>query len=255
MMLKRKKIVAGNWKMNMNYKEANLLFDSLLTSGDFPDDVQILLAPPTLYLSEFAMRATAEPSVKLAAQNVHYMENGAFTGEISVTMLASISVEYCIIGHSERRTIFRESNEDIGKKAAALIQHGITPVICVGEMLDDRYENRQNDVVLNQLSASLSQIANEDVGKVIVAYEPVWAIGTGQTATSAQAQEMHSYIRESLQKKYSSQVAEVIPILYGGSCNAGNAAELFSQPDIDGGLIGGASLKESEFIKIIHSFH
>lgn len=248
----RKKIVAGNWKMNMNYKEAGLLFDQM-QSARFPDDVTVIIAPPAVYLSEFAMKQ-ATSGLKLSAQNCHFMPNGAFTGEVSAAMLSSLAIEYCLVGHSERRQMFGETDESVGKKVKALIDHGITPIVCVGEMLDQRYAETHFDVVEGQVKAALSLLEKGQVEKVVIAYEPVWAIGTGQTATTAQAGEMHEHIFKLLLQQFGEPCANEVAILYGGSCNATNAAELFSQPYVDGGLIGGASLKEADFLRIIHAF-
>lgn len=249
-----KKIVAGNWKMNMNYKEACILFDDLVAEGPMPEDITVLVAPPALYLSEFMLRADTGSGISIAAQNVHYMPNGAFTGEISANMLASLAIQYCIVGHSERRQLFGESSEIVARKVKALVENGITPLLCVGEMLDERYAGRHFDVVAEQVLTGLSQIEKSQVVKVVIAYEPVWAIGTGQTASSAQAQEVHAFIRNLLNDHFGQTTASAVPILYGGSCNPGNARELFEMPDIDGGLIGGASLKKDDFIRIIQSF-
>lgn len=248
-----KKVVAGNWKMNLNHKEALLLFDTLINESAAAD-VDMIIAPPALYLAEFSSRLANNSKLKLAAQNVHFMPSGAYTGEISASMLASIGLEYCIIGHSERRQFFGETNEGVGKKAAALLEHGIRPIICVGEMLDERYAEKHFDVVRQQTLAALEHVSDENAGRILLAYEPVWAIGTGQTATAEQAQEMHSFIRVLLTDEFGSFEAENIPILYGGSCNAQNAKELFSQDDVNGGLIGGASLKPTDFLQIANSF-
>lgn len=246
-------IVAGNWKMNLTHKEALQLFDNLINESSAVGDVELIIAPPALYLAEFSSRLAEQSKLKLAGQNVHFMNSGAYTGEISAPMLASIGLEYCIVGHSERRQYFGETNELVGKKAIALLSHGITPIICVGEMLSDRYDNKHLDVVKQQTLAALNGVGVE-MGQIILAYEPVWAIGTGQTATSEQAQEMHAFIRTLLNEKFGAAVAENIPILYGGSCNASNAKELFAQDDVNGGLVGGASLNAVDFIRIASSF-
>ncbi|MES2628720.1 MAG: triose-phosphate isomerase [Bacteroidota bacterium] len=249
-----KKVVAGNWKMNLTHKEALQLFDSLINEASAVPEAELIIAPPAVYLAEFSSRLSPTGRLKLAAQNVHFMPSGAFTGEISAQMLASIGLEYCIIGHSERRQYFGETDDMVGKKAMVLLENGITPIICVGEQLDERYNNNQFDVVKRQTLAALENVSDENSARVIMAYEPVWAIGTGQTATSEQAQEMHSFIRVLLTDLYGSFAADNIPILYGGSCNAQNAKELFAQPDVNGGLIGGASLKAADFLNIAVSF-
>ncbi len=249
-----KNVVAGNWKMNLNHKEALQLFDHLLNAAANLNTVEMIIAPPSIYMAEFSSRLTADSKLKLAAQNVHFMPSGAFTGEISAGMLLSLEVEYCIVGHSERRMLFHETNEMVGRKTKALIDSGIKPIICVGELLDERYAQKHFEVVKEQLLAALSGLEASEFSQVLIAYEPVWAIGTGQTATSDQAQEMHSFIRQNLVELAGDAAAKSIPILYGGSCNAQNAAELFSQPDVNGGLVGGASLKAADFLQIAKSF-
>jgi triosephosphate isomerase len=191
-------------------------------------------------------------NIGLSAQSCAEYESGAYTGEVSAKMLASVDVKYCILGHSERREYYGETNATLARKIAQTLKHTLTPIFCVGEKLDEREANRHFDVVNAQLEV-LTQLSAEDFGKVIVAYEPVWAIGTGKTATSAQAQEMHAFIRKTLAAKFGA-AAEQTPILYGGSCKPSNAAEIFAQPDVDGGLIGGASLVADDFIAIAKAF-
>lgn len=248
----RKKIVAGNWKMNMTFDEAETLLTEIADAlDDFTlDNTEVILCPPALYL-EMASDVAEEASFSVGAQNCYPADNGAFTGEISPVMLRSLQVDYCIIGHSERRKYFNESHEFLMQKADALLRHDIHPIFCCGEVLSEREANSHFDVVRKQLEESLFHLPVEEFKKVVIAYEPVWAIGTGVNATPGQAQEMHAYIRQQIVEKYDYETANNTTILYGGSCNAKNAAELFSQNDVDGGLIGGASLKSEEFLQIV----
>ncbi len=249
-----KNIVAGNWKMNLNHKEALQLLDDLITATSKIDGVEVIIAPPALYLSEFSARLHTKTNIKLAAQNVSNKPSGAFTGEISAGMLSSVHVEYCLVGHSERRQFFGDTDQLVAEKVKALLDNGIVPIICVGEMLNERYAQKHFEVVETQVKAAISVVEQNQADRIMIAYEPVWAIGTGQTATSEQAQEMHSFIRQLLGQKFGTTAANEIPILYGGSCNAQNAAELFAQPDVNGGLVGGASLKAADFMAIANSF-
>jgi triosephosphate isomerase len=252
----RKKIVAGNWKMNKTFAEAeNLLFDiadQLSTSR--PSDVQVIVCPPSIYL-ELASDIALQNDFLSGAQNMSQYDFGAYTGEISAEMIKSAGVKYVILGHSERRTYFGENDEIIALKVKKALSTDITPIYCCGEVLSEREENRYFDVVSEQITTAICHLPEDEIRKVIIAYEPVWAIGTGKTASPQQAQEMHAFIRNLLKSKYGNEVAEDISILYGGSCNPGNAAELFAQPDVDGGLIGGASLKAEDFVKIVNSFN
>ena len=251
----RKKIVAGNWKMNKVFSEAETLITEIADALDEAvlNDTEVVICPPSIYL-EMACDVAFDSNFSVGAQNIYPADSGAFTGEISPLMLKELAVEYCIIGHSERRQYFNESNDFLQKKVDALLKNGIKPIFCIGEVLQERQANQHFGVVKKQLDESLFHLINTDFLKVVIAYEPVWAIGTGITATKEQAQEMHAYIRQLIAEKYSPIVAAETTILYGGSCNGKNAAELFSQPDVDGGLIGGASLKVEEFIKIATSF-
>lgn len=241
--------------MNMLFSEADdllsLILDDIENNG-IPEHVDVVVCPPALYL-ELATDMASGKSLFVGAQNVSVFENGAYTGEISAGMLESVEVDYCIIGHSERRQYFDESNEDLALKTNMLLQHGIIPIFCCGELLDDREDDMHMEVVSTQLDDGLFHLEEDEFRKVVIAYEPVWAIGTGKTATPEQAQEMHAFIRALVAKKYSRQIADQCLILYGGSCNANNAKELFSQADVDGGLIGGASLKADDFAIIIRS--
>jgi triosephosphate isomerase len=248
----RKRIVAGNWKMNKSLEEAEALITEIADALDETDlkGKTVVLCPPFVYL-EMATDVAFESNFEVGAQNVYPADSGAYTGEISPLMLKELQVGYSIVGHSERRQYFAETNEFIKNKVDALLRHGLIPIFCCGEVLSEREAGLHREVVRRQLEESLFHLFNKEFLCVVIAYEPVWAIGTGVTATPAQAQEMHQYIRGLITEKYGSIVASETTILYGGSCNAKNAAELFSQPDVDGGLIGGASLKAVEFLEII----
>jgi triosephosphate isomerase len=251
----RKQIVAGNWKMNKTFQEADDLINELvefITSNDI-GDIGVIICPPAPYL-ELASDSASESDLFVGAQNVSDHESGAYTGEISAAMLESMNIDYCIIGHSERRKYYHESNEMLSEKVNRAIESSIQPIFCCGELLPEREAGEYFDVVKAQLEESLFHLKEEDFEDVVIAYEPVWAIGTGVTATSDQAQEMHAFIRSLIKEKYNEDVAENTTILYGGSCNPNNARELFANKDVDGGLIGGASLKADDFAKIIQSF-
>ena len=251
----RQKIVAGNWKMNKSFQEAEDLLDEILElmEDEKGENPQMVICTPYPFL-ELATDMMDELHPKIGAQNVCEFENGAYTGEISANMLNSVGVEYCIIGHSERRKYYAENSESLVKKLDLLLNEGITPIFCCGEVLEERESETHFDVVRTQVEEALFHLNSDEIRNVVIAYEPVWAIGTGKTATSDQAQEMHAYIRALLNLKYGKDISEEITILYGGSCNAKNARELFSNQDVDGGLIGGASLKAEDFFKIYKSF-
>lgn len=251
----RQKIVAGNWKMNKTFSEAENLITDLADALDDIDlnGVEVVLCPPALYL-EMAMDVSFESNFRVGAQNVYPEDSGAFTGEISPLMLSELQISYCIIGHSERRKYFLESNEFLQKKVDALLKHDIVPIFCCGELLPEREAGNHFDVVRKQIEESLFHLTSDVFTNVVIAYEPVWAIGTGVTATNEQAQEMHAFIRGMIAAKYDAKTADGTSILYGGSCNGKNARDLFAQPDVDGGLIGGASLKSEEFLQIATSF-
>ncbi len=252
----RKKIVAGNWKMNMSFQEADDLIAGVLddiASNGKPGGVDVVICPPSLYL-ELATDLLVEKPVYAGAQNVSQYEKGAYTGEIAASMLASMEVDYCIVGHSERRKYFKETNAQLAAKVLGLLANDISPVFCCGEQLEERESGNHFDVVSTQLHEGLFHLDRSQTGKVVIAYEPVWAIGTGVNATAGQAQEMHAFIRQLVRDKYDDALAEQISILYGGSCNASNAQSLFANPDVDGGLIGGASLNAGEFMSIVRSF-
>ena len=247
----RKRIVAGNWKMNKNFFEAEELIAKIADSlGDIQAENKIvILCPPFPYL-EMATDIAEDAAFAVGAQNVYPDDSGAFTGEVSPAMLASMEVEYCIVGHSERRKYFNENHQFLARKLDGLLKNSVKPVFCCGELLPEREAGKHFHVVEQQLQESLFHLTEDQISNVVIAYEPVWAIGTGMNATPEQAQEMHAYIRSLISSKYSSKIADGITILYGGSCNAKNAAELFGKPDVDGGLIGGASLKAEDFLTI-----
>jgi triosephosphate isomerase (TIM) len=246
----RKKIVAGNWKMNKNAEETEDLLNDLIDK--LPNDVeaQIIVAPTFVNLAS-AVDHLEFTNIVVAAQNMHQNENGAYTGEISADMLKSIGVNTVILGHSERRAYFHETDIILAQKVTTAIKHDMTVIFCFGEELKDRQNNQHFNVVENQLRDGLFHIENNDWEKIILAYEPVWAIGTGETASPEQAQEMHEFIRETVIKRYGATIAEDVSILYGGSVKPENAKEIFSKPDVDGGLIGGAALKANDFAKIV----
>lgn len=250
----RTKLVAGNWKMNKTFQEAEDLTAQITEAVEKLNlaNVEVVLCPPSPYL-EMVLDLTDETHVAVGAQNINENEFGAFTGEISAPMLRSMEVEYCITGHSERRKYFQESNELLALKVKSALKFGITPIFCCGELLPEREAGNHFAVVKKQMEESLFKLEENSFRNVVIAYEPVWAIGTGVNATPAQAQEMHSFIRQLILSRYGERVAQDATILYGGSCSAANASELFRQPDVDGGLIGGASLKAEEFVEIVKS--
>lgn len=247
----RTKIVAGNWKMNKNLKETEALLSEL--SAKLPDtDAQVIVAPTFVNL-QAAKQALRDSTMKVAAQNMHFEESGAFTGEISADMLLGIDVDIVILGHSERRAYFGEDDELLAKKVKTAVDKGMKTIFCFGEELEDRKAGNHFSVVASQLKNALFGLDANAWRNIILAYEPVWAIGTGETASPEQAQEMHAFIRKTIADAYNSTVAEDVSILYGGSVKPGNAAEIFSKPDVDGGLIGGASLVASDFVAIIEA--
>lgn len=252
----RRNIVAGNWKMNKNFAEADDLINSIEETLRQYDttDVDIIVCPPFPYL-ELVSDVSEDSNFFVGAQNVAKFDSGAYTGEVSASMLKSMAVDYCIVGHSERRKYFFETNQDIAQKIDLLLQQDITPIMCVGESLEEREAGKHFDVIRKQVEEGIFHLKAEDMQRCIIAYEPVWAIGTGKTATKEQAQEIHAFIRKLIVEKYNDDVAQEVSILYGGSCNPKNAQELFSMEDVDGGLIGGASLKANDFIQIACSFN
>jgi len=250
----RKKIVAANWKMNLTLNQGAELVNDLFNGMPvLNDDKLVILAPPFTHLTQTAEQLAGMIDVHLAAQNCHHENAGAYTGEISAGMLISAEVEYVIIGHSERRLYFKEDDATLAKKVNQALANGLKVIFCCGEPLEIRDANTQNSFVENQIKAGLFHLSNVQLEAIVLAYEPIWAIGTGRTASSAQAQDMHEHIRNVIGKQYGQEAADNISILYGGSCKASNAAELFACPDVDGGLIGGASLKADEFLGIIEA--
>lgn len=248
----RKKIVAGNWKMNTLLKDGMELAKAVeRLEKEKQSDALVIIAPPYTHLSRVKELIGG---VKLAAQNCASEESGAYTGEVSPDMLLSVGVEYVIIGHSERRSYYQEDDALLNRKARLALSRGLKPIFCCGEVLEEREEGRLYDVIRQQLSIGLKDISTEEMSHVVIAYEPVWAIGTGVVATPEQAQEMHKFIRELLAELFNQEVAENMTILYGGSCKPSNAAELFANPDVDGGLIGGASLKAEDFLGIVNAY-
>lgn len=247
----RRKVIAGNWKMNNNLSESQNLISKLVSglSGE-KLNCDVIICPPFTSLNE-ASSLVKNTAVKLGAQNMYYEENGAFTGEISASMLKSVGCEYVILGHSERRTIFNEPDQLINKKIKKALQSGLKPIFCVGETLEERESGITEKVINRQVTEGLKEISANEMDKIIVAYEPVWAIGTGKTATPQQAEDVHAFIRNLILNLYSGSIAEKLVIQYGGSVKPDNAAELLSQKDIDGALVGGACLKADSFISII----
>ncbi|SMD03727.1 triose-phosphate isomerase [Pedobacter africanus] len=251
----RKKIVAGNWKMNLDYAEGISLFSEIvnMVRDEKKGDQTAIICAPYIHLNSLAK--LGGDVVKIGAQNCHQNDSGAYTGEISAGMIKSVGCAYIIIGHSERRQYFAESDEMLAQKTVKVLENGLTPIFCIGETLEERNNGSYFEVLKAQLVKGLFGLSAIDFSKIVIAYEPVWAIGTGLTASSEQAQEVHAFIRKEIAAKYSNAIAEETTILYGGSCNPKNAAELFSQKDIDGGLIGGASLKSRDFVDIVKVFN
>lgn len=249
--MKRRKIVAGNWKMNKTYQEGRDLAHSVVEKLT-AQDVLVILGVPYIHLKSVSNVIKGISNLRLAAQNCHQAQSGAYTGEISAPMLASVGADFVILGHSERRAYFGETDELLAQKVNTALEAGLSIIFCCGEELSIREAGTQNDYVAQQLANGLFHLDAEQMKKVVIAYEPVWAIGTGKTASSTQAQDMHQHIRQLLTEKYGSDTADITYILYGGSCKPTNAAELFGQADVDGGLIGGASLKSADFNAIIN---
>jgi len=250
----RKNIVAGNWKMNNTLQEGADLAKGLQNAlSGKKVNCDVVVCTPFIHLAAVCPLIDKQ-TVKLGAQNCADKTSGAYTGEVSAAMVASAGAQYVILGHSERRAYYGETNAILKEKVKLALENHLTPIFCIGEVLAEREAGKQIEVVKTQIEESLFDLSAEDFGKIVLAYEPVWAIGTGKTATSAQAQEMHAFIRGIIANKYGTTVANEISILYGGSANAGNAKELFSNPDVDGGLIGGASLKVDTFLPIVEAF-
>ncbi len=250
----RKNIVAGNWKMNKTLQEGLTLakgIEAALAGKKVNCDV--IIGTPFIHLASVA-QAIDTAKIGVAAENCADKASGAYTGEVSAAMVASTGAKYVILGHSERRAYYHETPEILKEKVLLALANNLTPIFCIGEVLEEREAGKHFDVVKDQIEGSLFNLSAEEFGKIILAYEPVWAIGTGKTATAAQAQEMHAFIRQTLAGKYGKEVAENCSILYGGSCKPSNAKELFANPDVDGGLIGGAALEVESFMGIIEAF-
>ncbi|WP_293915655.1 MULTISPECIES: triose-phosphate isomerase [unclassified Sphingobacterium] len=253
----RKKIVAGNWKMNLDYQSGVSLFSEIvnMVKDEVIGQQEVVVCSPAIHLYSLGQLAHTAVNVSVGAQNIHQAESGAYTGEISAAQVKSVGAEYVILGHSERRAYFGETDELLAEKVNIALKHGLKPIFCIGETKDERESGKFFDIIKTQLEKGLFHLSAEQFAQVVLAYEPVWAIGTGLTASPEQAQEVHAFIRETLANHYDQQLADNTTILYGGSCNPSNAPDLFSQKDIDGGLIGGASLKSRDFTDIVKVFN
>lgn len=254
----RKKIVAGNWKMNLNLEEGVSLFSEVqeMVKDELTGNQEVIVCAPYIHLNSLAkLKSKENKALFIGAQNLHQEKSGAYTGEISGAQLKTVGVEYVIVGHSERRAYFGETNEQLAKKVDAALENGLLPIYCFGEQKEEREDGSYFKVIEAQVMEALFHLDTSDFAQVVLAYEPVWAIGTGLTASPEQAQEVHAHVREVISNHYGEDVADSVTILYGGSCNPGNAQALFSQKDIDGGLIGGASLKSRDFIDIAKVFN
>jgi len=250
----RKQIAAANWKMNLTLEQANELTAQILQAEtNLCNDQEVVLAVPFPYLSSIKQQVAGRKNILVAAQNLYSKKSGAYTGEVSAEILHSIGVDYVLIGHSERREYFNESNAELAEKVNLAMEYGIKPIFCCGEALEIREAGTQNSFVETQIKESLFHLTAEHIEGFVIAYEPIWAIGTGKTASSQQAQDIQLHIRNVLAAQYGDEVAQGISILYGGSVKASNAKDIFGQPDVDGGLVGGASLVAQEFITIINS--
>lgn len=249
----RKNIVAGNWKMNGTLQEAKQLTSEIIhmIEDEVTHEVTTILCPPSPLLGSVGALIGSQKNIYLGAQNCHEAASGAYTGEISAEMIHDLGAQYVILGHSERREYFGETDALLHKKVTHALDKGLSPLFCCGEQLAAREENKQETIVYDQIANALFSLPAEALKKIIIAYEPVWAIGTGKTATASQAQEMHAFIRSKIADAFGAALADEISILYGGSVKPGNAQEIFSQPDVDGGLIGGASLKSRDFVDIV----
>jgi len=247
-------LVAGNWKMHTDREEAIRLAEAVVAEVGDPGPVQVAVCPPFVNL-EVVRQVIEGTPIRLGAQNMHYEEAGAYTGEVSAPMLKSVGCRYVILGHSERRQYFGETDEGVNRKIKRALQYELIPIVCVGETLEERQAGQAAAVVERQVRAALDGVTLTSAEALVIAYEPVWAIGTGHTATPEQAQEMHALIRRLLIDRYGEAIGRALHILYGGSVKPGNAADLFAQPDVDGGLIGGASLKAADFAAIVRAAH
>lgn len=253
----RKNIVAGNWKMNLNYEQGVSLFSEIvnMVKDEVVGNQEVVVCSPFIHLSSIAKLSATTSNVNVGAQNIHQAESGAYTGEVSASQVKSVGVEYVILGHSERRAYFGETDELLAEKVDAALKHDLKPIFCIGETKDERESGKFFEVIKSQLEKGIFHLSKEDFAKTVLAYEPVWAIGTGLTASPEQAQEVHAFIRETIANQYDATTADNTTILYGGSANPSNAATLFAQKDIDGGLIGGASLKSRDFLEIVKVFN
>ena len=246
----RRPLIAGNWKMNLNRAEGVALATELAGAANDRPAVDLAVCPPAVYLEAVAAAARGS-RLGVGAQNMHFEASGAFTGELSAAMLLDVGCRYVILGHSERRHIFGETDAQVGRKTVAALKAGLLPIVCVGELLSERESGSTGQVIATQIAGALADVSAEQMGQVVVAYEPVWAIGTGKVATPEQAEEVHRDLRKWLASRYNPTIADGVRILYGGSVKASNAAELLSQPNVDGALVGGASLKAAEFLGIV----
>ncbi len=247
----RKKIIAANWKMNMTLSEAEAFLDVFLGELEDESSVEVVIVPPFTALAKVSEHLSRDQQAKLGAQNMHWEKSGAFTGEVSAQMLRELYVRYVVLGHSERRSLFGESDEIVNRKVRAALEASLRPIICIGETLEERDGGLVHQVLERQLAGSLAGLSAADLSHCVLAYEPVWAIGTGRTASPEQAQEAHAFIRQQLAKTWDALTAEKVRIQYGGSVKPQNAAELMHQPDIDGALVGGASLDPRGFAEIV----
>jgi len=247
----RRTLIAGNWKMNLNRSEAVELATAI-ASGNTAENIDLLVCPPFVYLDAVG-GALSSSSVTMGAQDVYFEASGAFTGETSTSMLADVGCKYVILGHSERRHVIGETDELVNKKVKSVLAAGLTPILCVGELLEEREAGKTMQVIESQFSGSFAGLTAEEVKKTVIAYEPVWAIGTGKTASPEQAEEVHADLRKLIESRYNSDVSQSVQILYGGSVKPDNAGDLMSRPDIDGALVGGASLKADSFLAIVNA--
>ncbi len=246
----RRPFIAGNWKMNLDKASAVALAEGLAKEAESTDGVDLAVCPPSVY-ADAVGRAVAGSKVALGAQNMYFEPNGAFTGEISAAMWCDLGCKYVILGHSERRHVMGETDEDINKKTLAALEAGLMPIVCVGELLAQREAGQTSDVIRRQFDGSLAGLSAEQMKQIVIAYEPVWAIGTGKVATPQEAEDVHLDLRKLMEDRYNQEVAESVRIQYGGSVKPGNAAELLGQPNIDGALVGGAALKVESFMGIV----
>lgn len=253
----RKNIVAGNWKMNLNFEEGVSLFSEIvnMVKDEVIGTQEVIVCSPFIHLNTIGKLAETANNVSIGAQNIYQAESGAYTGEISASQVKSVGANYVILGHSERRAYFGETDAILAEKVNVALKHNLSPIFCIGETKEERESGKFFEVIKTQLANGVFHLDADQFAQIVLAYEPVWAIGTGLTASAEQAQEVHAFIRQQIAEKYGDTVADNTTILYGGSCNPSNAATLFSQKDIDGGLIGGASLKSRDFLEIVKVFN